>query len=132
MNMSVVWASLAYILPTFPIGYIWHLTIFKERYAALNVYRPDMSPPLGLASMIIQGIIFGFVYVGLIAPMDMGWLAKGLTYAALGGLLSWSFTTIAALAKSPMTSRRDFFVVETAFTAIQWIVVGIVTALVVG
>jgi hypothetical protein len=131
MSMSVVWAALAYIIPTFPLGYVWHLTIFKERYAALNIYRPDLSPPLGLGSMIIQGIIFGWIYVGLIAPMEGSWMVKALTYAALGGILSWSFTTVAAAAKSPMTSVRDFVAIETAFTALQWIVVGIVTALVV-
>jgi len=54
-----------------------------------------------------------------------------LCYAAFGGLLSWSFTTIAAAAKGPMTSIRDFFAIETAFTALQWIVVGLLTALVV-
>ena len=42
---------------------------------------------------------------------------KAATYAALGGFLSWGFTTVAAAAKSPMTSIRDFFVFETAFTA---------------
>ena len=129
--MNIAIAALAYIIPTFPLGYIWHLTTFKDRYAALNVYRETVIPPLGLGSMVIQGIIFGYIYVGLIAPMDAGWLAKGLTYAALGGFLSWSFTTVAAAAKSPMTSIRDFFAIETAFTAIQWIVVGIITALVV-
>jgi hypothetical protein len=58
-----------------------------------------------------------------------GWLPKAPAYAALGGFLSWSFTTVAAAAKSPMTSIRDFFAIETAFTAIQWIVVGVITAL---
>jgi hypothetical protein len=127
--MNVLVAALAYILPTFPLGYIWHLTVFKDRYAALNIYRDTVLPQLGLASMIIQGICFGFIYVGMIAPTDTGWLTKAVVYAALGGFLSWSFTTVAAAAKSPMTSIRDFVTIETAFTAIQWIVVGIATAL---
>lgn len=130
--MNVLFAALAYIVPTFPLGYVWHLTVFKERYAALNIYRADVIPPLGLASMAIQGICFGFIYVGAIAPMEAGWLTKAFVYAALGGFLSWSFTTVAAAAKSPMTSIRDFVTIETAFTAIQWIIVGIVTALIVG
>ncbi len=129
---DVLIAALAYILPTFPLGYVWHLTIFKQRYADLGVYRDTVIPPLGLGSMVVQGIAFGFVYVTAIAPMEAGWLAKAGAYAALGGFLSWSFTTVAAAAKSPMTSIRDFFAIETAFTAIQWIVVGAVTALVVG
>ena len=128
---AILIAALAYILPTFPLGYVWHLTAFKQRYADLQIYRSTVIPPLGLGSMIIQGIVFGIIYVGLIAPMEGGWLAKAASYAALGGFLSWSFTTVAAAAKSPMTSIRDFFAIETAFTAIQWIIVGVITALVV-
>ena len=81
--------------------------------------------------MVIQGVAFAFIYVAVIQPMTGGWLFKGLCYAAFGGLLSWSFTTVAAAAKSPMTSIRDFFALETAFTALQWIIVGLTTALVV-
>jgi hypothetical protein len=129
---DILLAALIYLIPTFPLGYVWHLTTFKERYAALKVYRDPVIPPLGLASMAIQGVAFGIIYTGIIQPMAGGWLVKGLTYAALGGLLSWSFTTIAAAAKSPMTSIREFFVLESAFTALQWIIVGLATALFLG
>jgi len=126
---EVIIAALAYILPTFPLGYVWHLTIFKDNYRSLQIYRERIVPPLGLASMIIQGIAFGVIYVGMIQPMPVGWLVKAGTYAALGGFLSWSFTTVAAAAKSPMTSVGRFVGIETAFTAIQWIIVGVITAL---
>lgn len=128
---DILVAALAYIVPTFPLGYVWHLTVFRERYAALNIYREKVEPLLGLTSMVIQGIGFAVIYVGVIAPLSGGWINRAATYAALGGFLSWSFTTIAAAAKSPMTSVRDFFAIETAFTAVQWIVVGMVTALLV-
>jgi hypothetical protein len=127
--IDIVKAALVYVVLTFPLAYVWHLTAFKHRYAALQVYRTTVLPQFGLASMIIQGIIFCVIYLGVIAPMADGWLVKGLAYAALGGVLSWSFTTIAPAAKSPMTSIRDFLVIETAFTAIQWLLVGLVTAL---
>lgn len=128
--MEILKAALVYIILTFPLAYVWHLTVFKDRYAALQVYRATVLPLFGLASMVIQGIIFGVIYARVIAPMDEGWLLKGLAYAALGGILSWSFTTIAPAAKSPMASIRDFFVIETAFTAIQWALVGLATAVV--
>ena len=38
----------------------------------------------------------------MIEPMTDGWLVKGLAYAALGGVLSWSFTTLAPAAKGPL------------------------------
>ena len=58
------------------------------------------------------------------------WLSRGLIYATAGGLLSWSFTTIAVAAKNVMTSVPDYLLIETAFTAVQWIIVGPLTAFV--
>lgn len=45
------------------------------------------------------------------------------------GILSWSFTTLAVAAKTPMSSVPDYLMIETAFTAVQWIVVGPLTVL---
>jgi hypothetical protein len=42
---------LAYVLPTFPIAWLWHMTVFKGYYEALEVYRDELLVPLGLASM---------------------------------------------------------------------------------
>jgi hypothetical protein len=50
-------------------------------------------------------------------------------YAAFGALLSWSFTTLAVAAKNVMTSVPNYIGIETAFTAVQWIMVGPLTAL---
>lgn len=126
---EIIIAALGYIIPSFALGYAWHMTIFKDNYQSLQIYREKVVPPLGLASMVIQGIALGVIYVGLIRPMPLDWLSKAGTYAALGGFLSWSFTTVAAAAKSPMTSVSRFVGIETAFTAIQWIIVGVITAL---
>ncbi|SJM32231.1 hypothetical protein BQ8482_250116 [Mesorhizobium delmotii] len=45
------------------------------------------------------------------------------------GILSWSFTTLAVAAKTLMSSVPDYLMIETAFTAVQWIIVGPLTAL---
>jgi hypothetical protein len=39
-------------------------------------------------------------------------------------VISWSFTTIAVAAKNVMTSVPDYVLIETAFTAVQWAIVG--------
>ncbi len=49
-------AVLAYIVPTFPIGYFWHLVVFKTTYDALQVYRQDimcLAAPLAWSFMVI-------------------------------------------------------------------------------
>ncbi len=131
MTLEIAKAALCYVLVTFPLGYFWHLGPLRERYRTLGVYREAVSPPLGLASMVVQGAIFGWAYVAAIAPLAEGWPAKAALYAALGGLLSWSFTTLAWAAKARIAALGEFVKLETAFTAAQWIPVGLLTALVV-
>ena len=127
---TVIIAALAYVIPTFAIAYAWHLRVFAPRYAALGMYRDDVMPALGLSSMAVQAVVFGLIYQAMIVPLGGNVLVKGLTYAALGGFLSWSFSTLAVAGKSRMSSIQDFIVIETAFTAVQWIIVGFVTALI--
>ncbi len=48
----------AYLVPSFPIAYAWHLVVFAPAYEALRIYRPDPIIPFGFASMLIQGLAF--------------------------------------------------------------------------
>jgi len=129
MTMRFGVAVLAYIVPTFALGFVWHLILFEGYYDRLAMYREDIIIPFGLLSMLIQAVLFAWLYEKAIAPRPGAWLGKGLRYALLGGLLSWSFTTIAVAAKNVMSSVPDYLVIETAFTAVQWIIVGPLTAL---
>jgi hypothetical protein len=122
-------AVLAYVLTTFPLGYVWHLILFEEYYAALQIYRDDIIVPFGLASMMIQALLFAWIYDKAFARQSGGWLARALRYALTGGLLSWSYTTLAVGAKNLMASVPDYILIETAFTVVQWIIVGPLTAL---
>jgi hypothetical protein len=123
-------AVLAYLLPTFVLGFVWHLIMFEDYYAALQIYRSDIIVPFGLLSMSIQAMLFAWLYGKTFAAQPGGWLARDLRYALTGGLLSWSFTTVAVAAKNLMASVPDYLVIETAFTAVQWIIVGPLTAIV--
>lgn len=128
--MTRYWLAVAaYLVPTFAIAFVWHLVLFEGYYAALQIYRSDVIVPFGFLSMLIQATIFAFLFDRVFAVRDGSWVGKGLAYAALGGLLSWSFTTLAVAAKNLMASVPDYMLIETAFTLIQWIVVGPLTAL---
>lgn len=121
-------AILAYLVPTFALGFVWHLILFADYYAALQIYRSDIIVPFGFLSMSIQAVVFAWIYDRAIARQSGTWLSRGLRYAAIGALLSWSFTTIAVAAKNLMASVPDYLLIETAFTAVQWIIVGPLTA----
>jgi hypothetical protein len=120
---------LAYLVPTFALGFVWHLILFQRYYEELEIYRKDIIIPFGFLSMLIQAIIFAWIYEKAFARRGGTPLSRSLAYAALGALLSWSFTTLAVAAKNVMTSVPNFLVIETAFTAVQWVMVGPLTTL---
>jgi hypothetical protein len=127
--MRFVLAILAYLVPSFALGFVWHLILFERYYAALAMYRSDIIIPFGLLSMLIQASVFAWIYERAFAQWNVTLLLRGLVYGAMGAVLSWSFTTLAVGAKNIMTSVPDYLIIETAFTAVQWIMVGPLTAL---
>jgi hypothetical protein len=129
MKMRFGLGVLAYLVPTFALGFVWHLMLFKDYYERLAVYRKDIIIPFGFLSMLIQAFGFAWVYQHAFAQRNRSLLSRGIRYAAFGALLSWSFTTMAVAAKNVMTSVPDYLVIETAFTAVQWTMVGPLTAL---
>jgi hypothetical protein len=130
--MSFFLAVLAYVVPTFTLGFVWHLVLFENSYAALAIYRRDIIIPFGLLSMLIQAVMFAWIYERAFAQQNRNLLSRGLAYGAFGAVLSWSFTTLAVAAKNIMTSVPDYLIIETAFTAVQWIMVAPLTALAFG
>jgi hypothetical protein len=120
---------LAYLVPTFALGFVWHLVFFKEYYEALAIYRSDIIIPFGFLSMLIQAAIFAWIYLKAVAPLNASIGSRALAYGAMGAVLSWSFTTLAVGAKNMMSSVPHFLVIETAFTAVQWIMVAPLTVL---
>jgi len=119
--------AVAYLVPTFLLGYLWHLVLFAGYYERLAMYRHDVVIPLGLTSMLVQSFFFAWTWDRL-ASSGSPLAARTWRYALLGALLSWSFTTLAVAAKNVMSSRADYLVIETAFTSTQWVLVAAVTA----
>lgn len=129
MKMRFGLAVLAYLVPTFALGFVWHLVLFHDYYERLAIYRKNIIIPFGFLSMLVQAFLFARVYWRAFAQRDDGLLSRGLSYAAFGALLSWSFTTLAVAAKNLMASVPNYLLIESAFTAVQWIMVGPLTAL---
>jgi hypothetical protein len=129
MTKNFWWGVAAYVLPTFPLGYVWHLVLFAPQYQALQIYRPDVIIPFGLLSMLIQGTLLSWLFPRLFPPGSPDWLRHGLTFALLVGVFVWTLTTLAVAAKHVMTSVPLFLALETGFTIAQYLVVGPLIAL---
>ena len=127
MTTRFLLAALAYIVPTFPLGYLWHLVIFKRYYDSLLVYRPDIIIPLGVASMAIQSILWAYLYARLFSGEPV--LRGALKFAALAFPLAWSFLVLPIGAKHLMADVTGFVLIETAFVAVQYLLVSPLIAL---
>jgi len=122
-------AVLAYLVPTFALGFVWHLVLFEHAYKALAIYRADIIIPFGILAMLIQGTIFAWIFEKALVPWPAPVWLRTVVYGVGGALLSWSFTTIAVAAKNVMTSVPDYVAIETGFTLVQWIMVAPLTAM---
>jgi hypothetical protein len=127
--MGYVLAILAYLVPTFALGFIWHLVLFQSYYDALAIYRRDIIVPFGFFSMLIQAGIFAWLYQRVFAHQRGTLTSRAMAYGSVGAILSWSFTTLAVAAKNVMASVPDYLLIETAFTIVQWTMVASLTAL---
>lgn len=128
MNKRIAIAAVCYLIPTFALGFVWHLVAFKGYYEALKIYRQDVIVPFGFLAMSVQSLLFSWVYSRVFAVWSEG-IRRALGYAAFGALLSWSFTTIAVAAKNVMTSVPDYLLIESAYTVVQWLLVAPLTVL---
>lgn len=121
MNRSFWLAALAYLVPTFPLGYSWHLVLFADRYHALAMFRDEVILPLGLSSMVVQALLYAWAYPRLFGDRD--WRSGALRFGLVFGLLAWSLAVLPVAAKYRMTSVSGFLWLETSFTALQYLVV---------
>lgn len=129
MNKSFWLAVLAYLLPTFPLGYFWHLVTFADQYRQLAMYRDDVIIPLGLTSMAIQALLFAWAYPRLFGTNSTQWPRGALRFGLFFGALAWSFAVLPVAAKYRMSSVQDFLMLETAFTIVQFLIVSPLIAL---
>lgn len=115
----------AYVAITFALGFIWHLLVFKNLYHRLAIYTRLDDPiiPLGLLSMLIQGAVLAYLFPQIVNIH--GSVFEGLRLSLLMGLFLASSAVIAEAAKQRVTSLRIWFVVESLYYLIQFLLAGL-------
>ncbi len=115
----------AYLAITFALGFIWHLVVFKDLYRRLAIYTRLDEPiiPLGFLSMLIQGAVLAYLYPQVVDIQ--GSVFEGITFSLLMGLFIASSAVIAEAAKQRVTSLRIWFVVESLYYLIQFLLAGL-------
>lgn len=89
---------------------------------AWQYFGDDVQPMLGLAAMVVQGVLLSYGYSVL--SVDHSVALTGIYYALVMGLFLWSAHVLAAMGKSSKVRHVEFFVMETIYLAIQFVIYG--------
>jgi len=130
MKTKTYWlAVLAYVVCTFLIAAPWHLVLFKPVYDELAIFsRREPIIPLGLLSMLIQGLILSYFYP--IFSQGKHSVKTGARFGLLIGILFASIAVIAEAAKHNVTSLPTWLALETVYYLFQFSLVGAVMGII--
>lgn len=116
-------ATLAYIVLSMAVAVPWHFVLFEELYQRLAMYnREPPIVPLGMLSMLIQGLVLAYLYPGF--GKSGRPVLDGIRFGLVMGAFLFSVSTLANVAKMQVTSVTDFVLVQAAFHAVQFVIVG--------
>lgn len=118
-------STLSYALITMAIAFPWHFTIFKDLYHSFGIYnRAEPIIPLGFLSMLIQGLILGYLYPKFYK--DGSHLREGLRFGLVMGAFLYSVSTLANAAKIDVSPMSTWLGIQAAFHLIQFAICGVV------
>ena len=111
-------AAIGYLLVTFPLGFIWHLVLFKSVYESFGLYQGRPKFSLGILSMIIQGFVLASLYS--VFPKNGSRFGSAFKFCMLMGLFFASGTVIALAAKAQISNLPLWFGYNLTFTFIHF------------
>ncbi|HSF20201.1 MAG TPA: DUF1761 domain-containing protein [Vicinamibacteria bacterium] len=121
---TLLLGTIAYLLVTFPLAFVWHLVAFKRIYDELGIFnRQEPIVALGFLVIVIQGLLLSYVYP--IFRRSADWTKDGLKFGLIMGLFLWSSQVVAAAAKHEVTSLTAWLGIETIYFALQFTLVGL-------
>jgi hypothetical protein len=123
--MTFVLSAATVLVVMFGFAATWHLVVFKDLYAQLAIFtRAEPLVPLGLLSMLLQAVIFAWLFPIFTAGKSP--LAAGLAFGLIMGVLMGSIGALAEAGKQNVTSLPTFLVLESAFDLTQYALLGLV------
>jgi hypothetical protein len=125
MAKRILLAAFGYLVVSLALGASWHFAFFPELYHDFAIYnRADPIIPLGMLSMVIQGLVMAVIYPRWYRGESP--LIAGLTFGLLMGAFLFSVSTIANVAKIEVNHLGTFMLVQAGFHAIQFGMAGAV------
>ena len=118
----------AYVVTTFAVQGTSHFAINADHFAAIPIMRTEPILPLGIAAMVIQGLVFGWLYP--VYANGASTLRKAIGFSWLiGGFLA-SYIVLGEVGKYAIPSISSWIGVELSAAFVQYTLFGVCLGLV--
>jgi hypothetical protein len=121
--VQVALTVVAYVLTTFAVQGTSHFAINAAWYASIPIMRAEPLIPLGIASMLIQGLIFAWLYP--VFANGASTLRKSIVFAWLIGAFLASYIVLGEAGKYAIPSLSSWIVVEASAAFAQFTIFGV-------
>lgn len=115
---KILVTATGYIVIVFPLALGWHAGLFEEKYLTFGYFAGEPNIPVGLASIIIQGVVLAIIYP-LFHSNGAGFV-RAFQFAGLMGLFFWTSHVLALVAKQNVPNASGFVALETGYLALQF------------
>ena len=115
---------LAYFVITMAWAYPWHVVWFHDAYVEMGAFtRSEPVMPLGIAAILIQGVVFGYLYPFCYRGGQP--ILEGIRFNLIAGLLVYTAMGFATAAKIEIEPIGRFLAYHTIFQLIQFTLTGV-------
>jgi predicted signal transduction protein with EAL and GGDEF domain len=115
--------TLAYFSITMAWAYPWHMVWFHDLYTSWGAMtRTHPIMPLGIAAILIQGIVIGYLYPFFNKGGNP--IFQGIKFSLIIGLMVYTAMGFATAAKIQIEPVSEFLLYHTIFQTIQFILAG--------
>lgn len=111
-------AAAGYTVIVFPLALIWHVIMFEDAYLVFGYFDGEPNIPLGLATIVLQGILLSMLYP-MFAVNKRGFARAGL-FCALVGAFFWTSHVLALVAKQDVPNALEFVMMESFYLGLQF------------
>ena len=130
-RQKILFATISYVVLTMAVAYPWHMVWFHEVYADMGAYtRPEPSVPLGMISMLIQGLVIAYLYPFYYKGGNP--ILQGIKFSLIMGAVVYSVLGFAMAAKMNINPMSIFLFYSLAYQLIQYVLTGAALGLIYG
>ena len=112
---------------TFGVQGASHFAVNAEHYASIPIMRPEPIIPMGLASMVVQGLIFAWLFP--VFNRGPHAVRNGIKFSCTLGAFLASYIVLGEAGKYSIPSIGSWIAVEGSVAAVQYVLFGILLGL---